>query len=394
MKKKILFINGHMNPGGVEKSLLDILRTIDYSKYEVDLLLLEELGDYILEVPKEVNIHLVDLHNTYGSLVNSLIRCIRLRDWRCFKIRIVFFLMEYFGTDKSRQLSGLIVPEKEYDCAVGFRPGIASVLAAYAVSADFKVIWWHHGEINLSEKQVKEYLAVSQKADTIVSVSESCQVMLENKFPELKGKITVIPNMLDIADLRKKAQQYVPFKRENGQIFFVTVGRLSQEKHIENVIYAAEALTNKGIRNFHWYVVGHGEERMRLEILIREKKLESFITLTGNNPNPYPYMKHADVLIHTSYVESQCLVVLEAMALGIPCVVTESAGPKEFAINGENCILAEKNPDSLVDGIITLIESPDLADSIREKGEKTAEKYDRKNIYPRIDALLYGREFD
>ncbi len=44
MKKKLLFINGHMNTGGVEKSLIYILRHLDYDKFDVDLLLLEELG--------------------------------------------------------------------------------------------------------------------------------------------------------------------------------------------------------------------------------------------------------------------------------------------------------------------------------------------------------------
>lgn len=46
MKKKILFANLHMNTGGVEKSLLDVLQHLDYSKYEVDLLLFQGIGDY------------------------------------------------------------------------------------------------------------------------------------------------------------------------------------------------------------------------------------------------------------------------------------------------------------------------------------------------------------
>ena len=40
MKKKLLFINGHLNVGGVERSLVDLLRNIDYNKYDIDLLYL------------------------------------------------------------------------------------------------------------------------------------------------------------------------------------------------------------------------------------------------------------------------------------------------------------------------------------------------------------------
>ena len=56
MKKKILFINGHLDSGGCERSLIDVLKKLDYKKYEVDLLLLEHTGDYLEEVPEEVNI--------------------------------------------------------------------------------------------------------------------------------------------------------------------------------------------------------------------------------------------------------------------------------------------------------------------------------------------------
>ena len=52
MKKKILFVNGHLNVGGIEKSLTDLLNHLDYHKYKVDLLLLEEKGDYLPQIPK------------------------------------------------------------------------------------------------------------------------------------------------------------------------------------------------------------------------------------------------------------------------------------------------------------------------------------------------------
>ena len=67
--KKLLFINGHMNPGGTEKSLLDILCNLDFSQYDVELLLLEEYGSYINEIPDNVKIKLVDLTHTVVYLV-------------------------------------------------------------------------------------------------------------------------------------------------------------------------------------------------------------------------------------------------------------------------------------------------------------------------------------
>ena len=70
--KKILFVNGHLNVGGVEKSLIDILKNINYEKYEVDLILFEDLGDYHEELPDGVNLIFIDLKKTYGSTFKCL----------------------------------------------------------------------------------------------------------------------------------------------------------------------------------------------------------------------------------------------------------------------------------------------------------------------------------
>ena len=50
-------------------------------------------------------------------------------------------------------------------------------------------------------------------------------------------------------------------------------------------------------------------------------ELEGKVILEGEQSNPYPYVKSAHIYVHSSYVESQGLTILEAMALGIPCVV-------------------------------------------------------------------------
>ena len=83
MKKKILFINGHLNAGGVEQSLVDILCNLDLEKFDIELLLLEGFGDYTKEIPKQVKVRLFDLHNTYGSVITSIKKCLNLKDWKC-----------------------------------------------------------------------------------------------------------------------------------------------------------------------------------------------------------------------------------------------------------------------------------------------------------------------
>ena len=62
-------------------------------------------------------------------------------------------------------------------------------------------------------------------------------------------------------------------------------------------------------------------------------------------------MCYADIYVHSSYVESQCLTILESMALGIPCVVADSLGPREYCQNNINCIYVNHEKNALFEGI-------------------------------------------
>ena len=87
MKRTILFINGHLEAGGCERSLTDVLKNINYDKYEVDLLLLERRGDYLEEIPQEVNIKLYSLDNAFGSLIPCLKQAIKRKKGKSFFFR-------------------------------------------------------------------------------------------------------------------------------------------------------------------------------------------------------------------------------------------------------------------------------------------------------------------
>ena len=128
--------------------------------------------------------------------------------------------------------------------------------------------------------------------------------------------------------------------------------------------------------------------RKSLQELILNKRLEQNVLLVGSKANPYPYMKKSDIFIHTSYVESQCLVVLEAMSLGVPCVVTESIGPKGFAVNEKNCILVDQNLDSLIHGIKKILSIENSISDMVKSGKETAEMFSKYKVRDRVNKLL------
>ena len=381
-KKRILFINGHLNAGGVERSLVDVLRHMDYTKYAVDLLLLEDTGDYASELPSEVKVLFRDIHHTYGSFASSIRRCIVAHDWMCLRLRFLFLLQKFFGACALKRVATILLGKHHYDCVIGFRPGICSDLAAYSVQTDRKITWWHHGEFNVD---CATYGNMCSKMNAVAVVSQSCKAMLQEKLPELESKLVCIPNMLDAVAIGQKAGNS-PY---TGDILhIVSVGRLAPEKHFENVFPAAKALRQAGI-DFAWHVIGDGFERSKLEALIAENDLKDHVILDGSKTNPYPYMKYADLFVHPSYVESQGLTVLEAMALGVPCVVTKSRGPCEFIEDGINGLLTEQSPESLTEKVLSILTDKTLFQSIKEN-TVCPEQFAPDRVMKQIEELIDG----
>ncbi len=206
-------------------------------------------------------------------------------------------------------------------------------------------------------------METADACDQIVVVSEACRAMLAETFPLLAHKLTVVPNMVVIDDIRRKAETFQPYA-QSDMLHIVTLCRLSPEKHIENAVFAAQKLKEKGI-TFQWHVVGGGSIENDLRNAAAAANVQDVFLFEGNQPNPYPYLINADLFVHPSYVESQGIVVLEAMALGVPCVVTKSLGPCEFIEDGVNGLLTEQSPESLAEKVLEILTDRALYERIK-----------------------------
>ena len=382
MKKKLLFINGHLNTGGVEKSLLDILTHLDYDKYEVDLLLTEKLGDYADQLPPQVTVQLRSIEGTYGFLPKVIQRCIRKRDWFSLKMRLVFLIMRLFGHEKISLANKLLTGGKEYDCVIGFRRGLCTQIACHAVNAKQRITWWHHGSVNV---EPAVYLNEIENIHHVVAVSDGCRKMLLAAMPSLENRLVTIHNILDTDHIDFKAHEFNPYPDKH--IFhIVCVGGLVPEKHFDNAIYAARQLKDRGV-TFKWHLVGDGVLREELQQKVRDADVTDCFIFEGNQVNPYPYMKHTDLFVHPSYVESFGIVVTEALALGVPCVVTRSTGVMDFLVDGKNAVLTEQSPDSLAEKVAEALRSDELRTQLRENAH-CPEQFRPDAVMKKIDDLL------
>lgn len=145
-------------------------------------------------------------------------------------------------------------------------------------------------------------------------------------------------------------------------------------------------MIKNGFLNFKWYIVGDGSEYNKLKLKICEKNLEDKIFLLGNQVNPYPYVKYADIYVHTSYVESQGIAILEAMSLGKICVVTKSEGALEFCKDEYNSFLCEQNSSDLYNVIIKVFNYDEL--EIKNNTDATVKVYMAQEIISKINDIL------
>jgi len=388
LKKKVLFVNGHLNVGGVENSLINLLKSIDYNYYEIDLILFEDIGDYANEVPKEVNIIFYDLSKAYGPIIKCIFENIKIKNWFALGLRFIFLLEKIMGVKALYLAKPLFNLHKYYNCAIAYRVGICTDFVGYIINSKKKVTWWHHGTYDYPENQTKHWLEVFKHFNNIIAVSDSSKEMLISNINDINNKIITIPNIINVEEIQQKANKKTGHDinfNENSTL--LSVGRLSPEKGMINCVHACKKLVDNGY-NVKWYLIGEGTERGDIERCIKEYKLENNIYLLGAIPNPYPYIKNAYIYVHPSLVESLSITVLEALALNTPVIVARSMGPVEFIRNKENGLLVEPTSEGLFEGIVSLIKDVNLYNELKKDKRGVLKNYSPEVIMKKVYDLI------
>ena len=349
-KKSILFVNGHLNVGGVEKALVELLSWIDYEVYDVDLLLLQGRGDFEDRIPRTVRIIEYDTRQLEGPFFKVVFNNLVKGNFANVIYRCILLFSSKYGNKYLSFLRFILPSRNHYDAAIAFRPDHCAEIVANSIRSLKKFCWWHHGEINLNDDQIYYLDRLWQRFDKVVTVSEGCKRLLLDTFTIPPEKYFVLPNIIDTENINYMAGEESPYGNENRKKF-VTLSRLSPEKHLQNAVLVAASLVKGGVNDFVWYIVGDGECEQELRQSILNKGLQDHLVMIGRKVNPYPYLKFADVYVHTSYIESLGIAVLEAMALRTPVIAVRSIGTSSYIEDRINGFIVERGVDALVEGI-------------------------------------------
>jgi glycosyltransferase involved in cell wall biosynthesis len=118
--------------------------------------------------------------------------------------------------------------------------------------------------------------------------------------------------------------------------------------------------------NFQLWIVGEGDERKKLEELIRERDIRS-VSLLGYQTNPYSFMSKADLYVCSSIYEGYSTVVTEALTLALPVLTTDCAGMNEILDGGEYGMIVSNTEEALKEGLTRFLSSPDIYQHYKQK---------------------------
>ena len=351
-KDTILINTVHMKIGGIEKTLLNLFNNINYDKYDVDLFLLLNDGEFLKLLPNEVKVH-----TPYGK--NKLLTKIICGN------NIVSKLIKHILFNKYTAF--LYTTNKQYDCVIDYA-GYYNFVTYYAknIKAKKHLIWMHNSpNFILDKKKYKKF----KWFDNIVLVSNDVKKELKELLPEYKDKMVVMWNLLEKPNSNSQKIAWPKCKNK-----IIAVGRLCNQKRYDRMIETAKILKENKY-SFCIKILGSGNLEAELKEKVKDYKLEKNIIFEGSKTNIADYMNSASFLLLTSDHEGLPTVLLEALSCKLPYIATNVCGVSEVSKK-----IAPKNSY-----LLTKMEPKDIADDVmknklNKKFEFDIDKYNKNNI--------------
>ncbi len=223
----------------------------------------------------------------------------------------------------------------------------------------------------IAKRYLKWYYNNFQK---VIAPTEYAKKILE-KY-DVKN-IVVLPSGIDLERFNGKKPKKNIIKKLNikGRIVLF-VGRIVKEKNIDLLIDAAETLANKE-ENVTFLIVGKGPAEEYYKEMVKSRNIDN-VVFTGYIDNKFlpEIYYYSDVFAFPSKFDTQGLVVLEAMAMGLPVIAPKESAPAEFIEEGKNGYLFNDNKD-LTEKILLTLKN---REKFRKKAIAKARKYGLKKM--------------
>lgn len=381
---KILFVMYNMEIGGTRRSLLNLLEKMVKAGVQCDLLLFSPYGDFMNQIPHGVrvlhgDILMQSIYATkqtlkkYAPSYLVLIKAVQ-------KILKKVFGEKRFYDHVMRGYAKRHFKNNDYDAVIAFQEGDCVKFATY-VPSPCRLAWIHNDYGNLQGEQ-RGTPAIFSKLDSILFVAEGTRRTFVEAYPQFADKMRVIPNILPQDRIRESASDDDAERifTDPNRIHIVSVGRVARQKAFERIPEVLDGLGTLSQR-IEWSVIGDGPDLPRLREELETKGLQDCVRFIGARNNPFPLVRQADLYVLTSLYESQPMVVMEALTLGVPVLSTDFASVRELLGNKPFGVICENSVAGLTDSLRRLLESPKEIQSMQQ----SAKEYEYDN-----DAIIFA----
>ena len=188
---------------------------------------------------------------------------------------------------------------------------------------------------------------------------------------KIQSRSTIIANPLKVEELP------TPYFGERERRV-VAVGRLIPAKNYPNLIHAFLKF-HEDNDDYRLEIYGDGVLKKELTKMINEYNASQFIKLMGSRKSVLEDIKTAAIYVLSSDIEGMPNALIEAMAMGIPCIATDcpSGGSKDLIQDGMNGLLAPvRNSDVLANSLSRYVEDDNLSRMVSMNSIKVRDKLD------------------
>ena len=219
---------------------------------------------------------------------------------------------------------------------------------------------------------------VYSRVDRVLTITERMRELALQALPVKPEQVFCLHYGVDADGLRERSGDPAAFRREYGipenALLIGLVGRLESSKG-QDVLLKAFAKICHEYPDLHVLLAGEpppeaGDYDRKLRDLAQKLNIFDRVHFVGFQVNTPPVYAALDVCVLASRKESFGLVLLEAMAMGVPLIATAAGGVPEIVKNGENGLLIPpEEPDALARALKRLIGDPNLCNKLSKGGQ-------------------------
>ena len=215
------------------------------------------------------------------------------------------------------------------------------------------------------------------RADLVTVIHEGLRRYLVDELGLPPDRVRTIPNGVDTTKFRpapRDARIRAGLGAGPGDLLVGSVGRLHPFKDQRTLLHAAAQLrrNESAAARLRFVLVGDGQERENLERLCSELGIADMVHFAGDRQDIDRIMPQFDAFVLPSRTEGVPLVLLEAMACGVPCVATSVGGIPELLQDGGGRTVPPGAPEAMASTLASLVRDTGMLRAIGSRGREIA----------------------